>query len=247
MFYIVPQENQDPEGFVIPEMNGLRVALPLETNTMEKVLRPLAFWLNIRGAQSLPKAALIQGIKAHLSLLPMSDAVARWSDLDIAQLATMSQHEVGNKISWLILWDRAIARETPEFLPHYGKVREDVAATLRTLNDEVARKRWKEQRAAREEPEWLSVSTREPPASSHYKITVEQVDQGHDGYCTGTEEEDLRSDENTRKTIVLYVPADGWTAEQIWNKMKWKTHLGSHCCCGAATLNQIIAWEKVTV
>ncbi len=247
MFYIVPQEDQEPEGFIVAPLNGLRVALPLETNTVDRVLRPLALWLNVRGARSFSKPELIQGINDHLSLLPMRAAVARWPFLDISELATMTHEEVGKKMSWCTNMDRAIARETPEFLPHYGKVREEVLATLTTLNDEAQRKRFREQRKAYTEPQWLTAANREPPEGASYKITIEQVDENHSGYCSEAEDGDLRSDEETRSTVVVYLPADRWTAEQIRDKMEWKARIGWHCacCCDASTLYSVKAWEKI--
>lgn len=81
--YIVPVEDQDDDHFTVPYLlsphstQRLTVKLPLDSNTVEGVIRPLATWLNVPGAKSANNLTLLAGIQENLSLLTLSAAATR--------------------------------------------------------------------------------------------------------------------------------------------------------------------------
>jgi hypothetical protein len=243
MYYIVPPEDQTPEGFVVPGLNGLFVAMPLEKNPLEKLLRPLALWLNgIRGANSLKKSLLIAELTTHISTLPLSAARARWPELAVKE-GSATTLEFYTEVRRLEGLKYTIARTTPEFTTHANLVLEEARVAMRDALEKRQKEKAAEKTKKAAPPEWLRDARRDPLQEDYYTIRVELVDQEHDGYCSGIEEDELTEKEDSRETVIYYVPAALWTFET----KEWSLPLSSHCCCGAATIYRIQSVERSCV
>ena len=239
IYYIVPAEDQSAESFTVPLYSGrLEVRLPLENNTIEHVLRPLAKWLNFPGCHTAKKLQLIDGINKNLSLRPMSEAVARWPALSYSPPGSL------DAARRLLSRQRAlcdeVARKTPEFLPHAQKVAEDVRAALTTMEMEELREKRRQEAEAAREPDWMESAVEEAPSGPHYKITVVAEEDGHDGYCSGVEEGELEVVQTEKR--VYYLPDGDWDFEE---KTTWEAHHHGHCCCGAVWRYTVENTEKV--
>lgn len=240
IYYIVPAEDQSADSFFVPLSSGrLEVRIPLENNTIDRVLRPLAKWLNFPGCHSAKKLQLIDGINRSLSLRSMSEALARWPQLSFSP--PQSAGAAGRLLSRQLALCNEVARKTPEFLPHAEKVAEDVRATLTTMKMEELREKRKEEAEAAREPHWMESALTEAPSGPHYKIAVVAEEEGHDGYCSGMDGEMgiVGTEEKT-----YFLPDGEWDFEE---KTTWEHHHDAHCCCGAVWRYRVEKTERITI
>lgn len=242
MYYIVPEVHKTVDGFFVPiEMltDRLHVKLPLENNPVEKCLKTVACWLGIRNYIRMNKANLITEINNRLSTIPMEEAVIQWPQLG-APLSTSL--DVANKqYSELTNLDYKIRQETPQFNVHVAKVRADVSKEIMILADKYQRQKQKEKLDQQDGPHWLKSAFRiEPTTKPYYKISLIIEEQGHDGYCTGLDEDDLRIEDTEQQE--RFLPEGNWDFDTVTS---WRNRHESHCCCGASWITKMISVEKI--
>lgn len=238
MFYIVPTADQSPSGFVIRRDDvAEEYKMPLTENTVTK-LRGLAKWLNIKGKGRATVAELVPAIQAQLTLVPMETAVAAYPILGEPVPATSAA--CASRVAALVL----LQRQAPAARVHIGWAIEQTEAAMRTLVVEERRTAYEAEQARWRAPAWLSEAQEEAPTGSHYKIDIRSGEQEHDGYCTGTEEEDLYVPFWEGRTV--YLPVTAAEPADLNAKTSWSDGGGGgHCCCGAARIVELLRWERV--
>lgn len=242
MVYIVPAADQAPDHFFVPLPTGrTRIALPLESNTMA-VLTPLGKWLGLMDIGHRKKADLVATLsKSYLSLLPMEDALAAWPALGTvfntmtAAADSLDRNQIQQWLQEMRALLTSIRNQTPQFLPHALKICRDLEDHARRVAEEERIAIAKERAA----PAWWDAVLTEAPAGPHFKITVQEDEQGHDGYCSGTEEDEMEI--VSSKTRTVFLPAGDWS----FDKTEWREGAEGHCCCGADVLCKIMAIESV--
>ena len=238
MYYIVPSADQTPYGFVIRRGDVIETySMPLTENGVMK-LRGLAKWLNVKGMGRATVAELVPAIQKQLTLVPMETAVAAHPTL--GEPVPTTSAACASRVAALV----RLQRQNPAAHVHIGWAIEQAEAQMRTLIAEEQRAEAAAERARWAAPAWLAEATEEAPAVPHYKITLRSGEQGHDGYCTGTEEEDLYVSTWKGRTVYLRVgelgPAD-LNAKTVWSDGGGD----GHCCCGAARIVELTGWERV--
>jgi hypothetical protein len=251
--YIVPTEDQADGSFFVPlPTQRLTVQLPLDTNKVDTVLRPLALWLDFPGAGRANKLDLIAGIQGNISLLPMADAAARWPndlgpipetyDLQVTRLRSLKNAANGSgyKFDTNIYID-TLRRDTPQFIPHlHAKITELINA-IESSEKMLLRKEAEEREKKCRAPAWWdSVMTEIPSTTPYYELTVKVEQEDHDGYCTDAEVYMCEAE-----TSVMYLPANDWTAKDLNEKNTWDTYLPDHCCCNVMKVTTLMSWERV--
>ncbi len=243
MYYVVPDDFKTPDGFFTPieTTNGrLHVKLPLESNPVEKVLRPLARWLSVRGTDRMNKTNLLAQINSRLSWIPMSQAIEKWPQL-LLNDELLTLQESNKEYNDITKIRYKVSSETPQFIIHYEKVLQDCLAKRTTLRMEEERQQVKKFNTENEPPSWFEHALRvEPETKPYYKIDLIIEEQGHDGYCTGNDEDSLYIEETENQE--RFVPEGKW---DFYTKTTWRQHHPSHCCCGAEIITKMISVEKI--
>lgn len=238
MYYIVPSDDQTPAGFVIRRDSATVIyMLPLEVNTVTN-LRSLAKWLNITGKGRAATPELVEEIRKRLTLVPLETAAAVHPIL--AAPVPPTSAECASRVAALVL----LSRQDPTVRVHAGWAIEQAEAQMRTLVIEEQRAAYAAEEARWREPAWMANVLTEAPTGPHYKIQLRAGEQEHDGYCTGTEEDDLYVsawEESTVYLPVASVDAAALNAKDLWSNGGG----GGHCCCGARTLTELTGWERV--
>lgn len=236
MYYIVPTEDQAADGFFMT-IRGTRtkVAAPLEKNTMV-VLRPVAALLGCDDAGT--KASVIHFINTHLTLVPMSEAAARWplldETLDWLTDITEPKDRTTIAVKRAALRDLVplVRSETPQFLCHVFLVSDEVDVVLSAV-----------EKAEREEarpPSWWNYTYEAQRIGPHIAVTIQEEEEGHDGYCSGTEEGEMYID--STRTFDVYLSPGDW---DFTEKTVWRWRLDSHCCCGAKATRRVLEWRTI--
>lgn len=240
MAYIVPAEDKFEGHFFVPISGRTRIALPLESNTLA-VLRPLGKWLGIKESDRLRKSDLISVIPKWLSFLPMEDAVSQWPVLGhVLQRLAAPESLVKAEVEQLLKKMREITlsiKSTPQFAPHWYKICDELEGHKQRI---AAEERRAIQEARESRPAWWAEKVKEAPTTGpHFAIEMEKVEQGHDGYCTGTEQDELET-VNT-KTYTVFLPDGDWD----FSKTEWRRGLAYHCCCGADMIWRVVSVKKM--
>lgn len=238
MYYIVPSADQTPQGFVVRRDSvAENYVLPLEENTVPQ-LRSLARWLNITGKGQASKPELVEEIQKRLTLVPLETAAAVHPILAAPVPSTSA--DCASRVAALVL----LGRQDPLVRVHAGWAIEQAEAQMRTLVIEEQRAAYAAEEARWREPAWMADALPSAPAGPHYKIMLRTGEQEHDGYCTGTEEDELYVsawEESTVYLPVTSVDAAAFNAKGLWSNGGG----GGHCCCGARTLTELTGWERV--
>jgi hypothetical protein len=225
MFWIVPAADQAPDHMFLPLSTGrTEIRLPLESSPVSTILLPVARWLSFP-RQRGTRAELIAWIDAHLSLVPMESAVARWPVLASGSAQAMERVAA------------QIRRETPQFAPHLGAAIAAAGAAARTAAMEAERQAQRE----RAPPDWLESAARIAPAGPHIVVHLRVSEEEHDGCCSAVDESDL--EERESEELDMFLPltdADGdpWDLDA---QTEWREHAEGHCCCGADVITRVAA------
>jgi hypothetical protein len=108
---------------------------------------------------------------------------------------------------------------------------------------EKAEREWaaKAEKEEARPPSWWDYTYEEQaPSGPHIAVTIQEEEEGHDGYCSGTEEDEMYIEHN--RTFDVYLPLGDW---DFTEKTVWRWRLDSHCCCGAKGMRRVLEWRTV--
>lgn len=222
-FYQVPPEQSTGPVFTVT-MNGVNLAFDKNfyENSMTFLL-PLAHWLEIDVKAYRDKTGLCNSILSRLTWTSEEEALTRWPDL-------VSLKETANEKKALqvalagtnrLLGD--ILEETPEFYAHANRAVQDLRAKLTAISEE-------ERRVAEEAiapPAWWNY-WQKTSSGQCWKVVLEIDEMDHDGYCSGTEEDDKYVAKTRVETVFVPLKDDNGM-EHDFTKKSWK---GDPCCSG---------------
>jgi hypothetical protein len=249
---IIPVSDQGPDNFTVPieyQLYPLTVKLPLSVNGVLSVLRPLANHLGL-GFHLSPhesKEKLIKLITPNLSLLPMTDAILRWPQLDEPVPTTFAAAQDVLTRFMEEEWVTTLRQETPQFIPHLHKRIAEYKKVYNMLEyeEQVKERDWQQlrERFHTRAPAWCMQTLRKPPADGkHYVITLTKLEKWHDRYCSDGEE--FRTEKVESK--VFYLPiTTGWTPADIPIGQEWIIQDECDCCGMAEEKWRVISCELV--
>ena len=148
-------------------------------------LRSLAKAFNIKRRTIEQAPWLIQEIRKQLTFVSMETAAAVHPIL--AFNMPKKSVQCAERVEALV----RLSRQGPTVYVHAGWAIEQLEAHMRTLIAEEIRAAHAAEKARSQPPAWMADALTEAPTGPHYKITLRTGEQEHDGYCTGTEEDEL--------------------------------------------------------
>jgi hypothetical protein len=242
MYYIVPTEDQAADGFFMT-IRGQRtkVVMPLEKNTLA-ILRPVAALLGCHDAGT--KASVIQFINTHLTLVPISEARARWPLLDetLDWLTDITEPKdrttIAVKSAALRNLVPLVRSETPQFLCHVFQVIGEVDAVLSSLERAEREAAAAAETEEARPPSWWNYTYEAQRIGPHIAVTIQEEEEGHDGYCSDNDGLYI----NETRTFDVYLSPGDW---DFTEKTVWRWRLDSHCCCGAKGTRRVLEWRTI--
>lgn len=244
-FYQLPADQRAGPVFSVT-INGAHLAYEkcLYNNTMTPLLL-LADWLEINVKQyRRSKGDLCNAIYARITWTTEEEALERWPVLVPLKATPNKKKDLQVALAGFNTLLGDIMDETPEFYAHANNIWLDLRGKSSAIFDEE--RRLEEEKKA--PPAWWNLESSTPLPKPCWKVTLETDEQDHDGYCSGTEEDDIYVKQTN--TTTHYVPLkneDG--ADWDFSKESWQGDpsgcSGGCGCCGTYDKVRFKSVEKV--
>lgn len=243
-FYQVPLEQRNGPVFTVT-INGQNLAFDKDFYKNSPVfLLPLAKWLELNTENYRRLPDLCKAILARIAWTSEEEALERWPVLVPLKATPNEKKALQVALAGFNTLLGDILEDTPEFYGHANQIWLDLRGKLSAIMDE-------ERRIAEEAkapPAWWYQETQTRPSGPCWKITLETDRRDHDGYCSGTEEDDMyvtQTDTTTHYVALQNEEGADWDL----SKKGWQGDpsgcSGGCGCCGTYDKVRVKSVEKI--
>ena len=253
MAVVIPPELIAPDSFRLPSHPDVTFRRPLELNTVAQ-LRDLGTRIGLSFASRTTKINMAGELEHCISHRPIDITLALYpvlQNMDAEHITTFEQCLwVRNRLDGLWPQDR-------DETIHFKIMRERLRSLERgfeSVRKQAEADAEREREVAEEPPNWMSYVKQRAPRAAHWRITLLEGCEGHDGYCSDAGPLEVREWDTDEVFLPIHDTDSDitWTSKNLMAKRTWSepcecSRAGGSGVCGARARVELRGFERVEV